>query len=264
VLARARETRDARACLGASFAIMIVLPAIDLLAGQAVRLHQGQYDRVTVYADDPPAHAATLRGKVPILHVVDLEGARAGHPVQKDLVRAVIDAFQSTPESGVQIGGGVRSIEAIGEYLALGAQRVVLGTAAIRDPDLIREAALRFPNQIVVALDARDGKVALDGWEETSSKTVLEVARELEGLEIAAILYTDIARDGTQAGPNMVTTAELAAASRIPVFASGGVGTLDHLRALSRLPNVVGAIVGRALYEGAFTLDEAIAAAASV
>ncbi len=261
---------------------MIVLPAIDLLAGQAVRLHQGQYDRVTVYADDPPAHAATLRGKVPILHVVDLEGARAGHPVQKDLVRAVIDAFSggsggsdprerrgqspltgTGPAGGVQIGGGVRSIEAIGEYLALGAQRVVLGTAAIRDPELIRTAALRFPNQIVVALDAKNGLVALDGWEETSSKTVHEVARELEGLPIAAILYTDIARDGTQAGPNLVATAELAAASTIPVFASGGVGTLDHLRALARLPNVVGAIVGRALYEGAFTLDEAIAAAVS-
>jgi phosphoribosylformimino-5-aminoimidazole carboxamide ribotide isomerase len=243
---------------------MIVIPAIDLLDGKAVRLHQGNYERVTVYSDDPAAHAATLRGKIPILHVVDLEGARAGSPVQKDLVRAVIDAFQSTPESGVQIGGGVRSIEAVGEYLALGAKRVVLGTAAVRDPDLIRTAARRYPNQIVVALDAKDGMVAIDGWEETSSKTVLEIAKELEGLPIAAILYTDVARDWTQAGPNMVTTAELAAATKIPVFASGGVGTLDHLRVLSRLPNVVGAIVGRALYEGVFSLDDAIAASAFV
>ncbi len=243
---------------------MIVIPAIDLLDGKAVRLRQGNYDKVTVYSEDPAALAATLRGKIPILHVVDLEGARAGSPVQKDLVRAVIDAFQSTPESGVQIGGGVRSIEAIGEYLALGAKRVVLGTAAVRDPELIRAAALRYPNQIVVALDAKDGMVALQGWEETSSKTVLEVAKELAGLEIAAILYTDVARDGTQIGPNMVATAELAAATKIPVFASGGVGTLDHLRVLSRLPNVVGAIVGRALYEGAFSLDDAIAASAFV
>lgn len=243
---------------------MIVLPAIDLLAGQIVRLHQGQYDKVTVYSDDPAAYAAKLRGKIPILHVVDLEGARAGKPVQKDLVRAVIDAFGSEPGTGVQIGGGVRSIETIGEYLALGARRVVLGTAAIRDPELIRTAARRFPGQIVVALDAKDGMVAIEGWEETSSRTVLEVAKELEGLEIAAILYTDVARDGTQIGPNMVTTAELAAATKIPVFASGGVGTLDHLRVLSRLPNVVGAIVGRALYEEAFTLDEAIAASAFV
>ncbi len=243
---------------------MIVIPAIDLLAGQVVRLRQGDYDRVTVYSDDPAAQAALMRGKVPILHVVDLEGARAGKPVQKDLVRAVIDAFQSTPESGVQVGGGVRSIEAIGEYLSLGARRVVLGTAAIRDPDLIRTAAERFPNQIVVALDARNGMVAVEGWEQTSSKTVLEVAKELEGLQIAAILYTDVARDGMQDGPNMVATAELAAATKIPVFASGGVGTLDHLRVLSRLPNVVGAIVGRALYDGAFTLDEAVAASAFV
>jgi phosphoribosylformimino-5-aminoimidazole carboxamide ribotide isomerase len=243
---------------------MIVIPAIDLLDGKAVRLHQGNYEKVTVYSEDPAALAATLRGKIPILHVVDLEGARAGRPVQKDLVRAVIDAFESTPESGVQIGGGVRSIEAIGEYLALGAKRVVLGTAAVRDPELIRTAALRYPNQIVVALDAKDGMVALQGWEETSSKTVLEVAGELAGLQIAAILYTDVARDGTQIGPNMVATAELAAATKIPVFASGGVGTLDHLRVLSRLPNVVGAIVGRALYEGAFSLDDAIAASAFV
>ena len=243
---------------------MIVLPAIDLLAGQAVRLHQGQYDRVTVYSTDPAAHAATLRGKIPILHVVDLDGARAGEPVQKDLVRAVIDAFGSEPGSGVQIGGGVRSIEAVGEYLALGARRVVLGPAAVRDPDLIRAAARRFPGQIIVALDARDGLVAVDGWETTSSMTALEVARSLEGLEIAAILYTDVARDGTRIGPNMVATAELAAASTIPVLASGGVGTLDHLRALARLPNVVGSIVGRALYEGAFTLDDAIAASAFV
>jgi phosphoribosylformimino-5-aminoimidazole carboxamide ribotide isomerase len=242
---------------------MIVIPAIDLLAGNVVRLRQGDYDRVTIYSDDPAAHAATMRGKVPILHVVDLEGARAGKPVQRDAVRAIIDAFQSTPESGVQIGGGVRSIEAVGEYLALGAKRVVLGTAAIRDPELIRTAAARYPNQIVVALDAKDGLVAVQGWEETSSRTVLEVAKELAGLPIAAILYTDVARDGMQDGPNMVSTAELAAATQIPVFASGGVGTLDHLRVLSRLPSVVGAIVGRALYDGAFTLDEAIAAAAT-
>lgn len=243
---------------------MLVLPAIDLLAGQAVRLHQGQYDRVTVYSTDPAAHAASLRGKIPLLHVVDLEGARAGHPVQKDLVRAVIDAFGSEGGSGVQVGGGVRSIEAVGEYLALGARRVVLGTAAVRDPDLIRTAALRFPGQIVVALDAKDGLVALDGWETTSSRTALEVARSLAGLEIAAILYTDVARDGTQVGPNLAATAELAAASAIPVLASGGVGALEHLRALARVPNVVGSIVGRALYEGVFSLDDAITASAFV
>jgi phosphoribosylformimino-5-aminoimidazole carboxamide ribotide isomerase len=236
---------------------MHVLPAIDLLDGKAVRLHQGRYDAVTVYADDPAALAATLRGKVPILHVVDLAGARAGHAVERDLVRAIVAAFGG----GVQVGGGIRSIEAAEGYLALGAARVVLGTAAVRDPDLVRAAAQRWPDRIVVALDAKDGKVALDGWEQLSARTALEVARDLAGLPIAAILYTDVARDGTQVGPNFAATAELAAAAPCPVLASGGVGTLDHLRALAKIPNVSGAIVGRALYEKAFTLDEAIAAA---
>jgi phosphoribosylformimino-5-aminoimidazole carboxamide ribotide isomerase len=236
---------------------MHVLPAIDLLAGKAVRLRQGRYDDVTVYSDDPPAIAAGLRGKVPILHVVDLEGARAGRAVQRDLVRAIADAFGP----GVQVGGGVRSIEAVESYLELGAERVVLGTAAVRDPALVRVAAERWPGRVVVSLDAKDGKVALDGWEELSSLTALEVARSLAGLEIAAILYTDVARDGTGVGPNLAATAELAASAGFPVLASGGVGSLDHLRALRGIPNVAGAIVGRALYERAFTLDEALAAA---
>jgi phosphoribosylformimino-5-aminoimidazole carboxamide ribotide isomerase len=236
---------------------MDVLPAVDLLAGKAVRLHQGRYDAVTVYADDPPALAASIRGKVPILHVVDLEGARAGRPVQKDLVRDVIAAFGD----GVEVGGGVRSMEAAAAYLDLGAARVVLGTAAVRDPAFVREAAARWPGRVVVALDAKDGVVALDGWEQLSTRTAMEVARALDGLPVAGILYTDVARDGTQAGPNLAATAALAAAAPCPVIASGGVGALDHLRALARIPNVVGAIVGRALYERAFTLEEAIAAA---
>ena len=138
---------------------------------------------------------------------------------------------------------------------------MVLGTAAVRDPSLLREVSRRWPGRVVVALDARDGKVALDGWEALSSVTALEVARQMAGLPVAALLYTDVSRDGTQVGPNLAATAELAAAGGFPVLASGGVGTLDHLRALSAIPNVVGAIVGRALYERAFTLDEAIAAA---
>lgn len=237
---------------------MLVLPAIDLLDGKAVRLHQGRYDAVTVYADDPAALAATLRGRVPILHVVDLAGARAGRAVQTALVRAIVAAFGP----GVQVGGGVRSIEAAASYLALGAARVVLGTAAVRDPALVRAAALRWPGQVVVALDAKDGRVALDGWEQLSTRTALEVASSLAGLPLAAFLYTDVARDGTQIGPNLPATAELAAAAPAPVLASGGVGTLAHLRALAGLGNVAGAIVGRALYERVFTLEEAITAAA--
>jgi phosphoribosylformimino-5-aminoimidazole carboxamide ribotide isomerase len=244
---------------------MHVLPAIDLLAGQAVRLHQGRYTDVTVYSTDPPALAASLRGKVPILHVVDLEGARAGHAVQRELIREIIAAFGAgSPGAGVQLGGGVRTIEAVESYFELGTARVVLGTAAVRDPDLIRAAAARFPRRIVVAVDARDGLVAVDGWEQISSCNALDVARSFAGAEIAALLYTDVSRDGTQSGPNLHATRDLAAAVAAPVLASGGVGSLDHLRALARIPNVAGAIVGRALYERVFSLEEAITAAAFV
>jgi phosphoribosylformimino-5-aminoimidazole carboxamide ribotide isomerase len=237
-----------------------VLPAIDLLRGQAVRLHQGRYDAVTVYAEDPVALAMSLRGKVPLLHVVDLVAARTGVPIEGDLIRAVAEAF-ATGGGAVQVGGGIRSMESIEEYLALGVARVVLGTAAVKDPALVRAAATRWPGQIVVALDAKEGLVASDGWEQVSGQRALDVARTFAGLPIAAILYTDVARDGTQVGPNVPATAELAAASPCPVLASGGVGTLEHLRALARIPNVTGAIVGRALYERTFTLEHAIEAA---
>jgi phosphoribosylformimino-5-aminoimidazole carboxamide ribotide isomerase len=237
---------------------MLILPAIDLLGGHAVRLHQGRYSDVTVYSTDPPALAASFRGKVPLLHVVDLEGARAGRVVQKELVLALIAAFGD----GVQIGGGVRSIEAVESYIELGARRVVLGTAAVRTPELIVEAASRWPGRIVVAVDAKDGFVALEGWEQASTRTAIEVVQSFAGAPVGAVLYTDVSRDGTQIGPNVAATRELAAATTIPVLASGGVGSLAHLRDLARLPNVVGAIVGKALYERAFTLDEAIAAAA--
>jgi len=244
---------------------MLVLPAIDLLAGQAVRLHQGRYSDVTVYSADPPALAATLRGRVPILHVVDLEGARAGRAVQRSLIREIIAAFGGKEDGGgVQVGGGVRSAEAVESYLELGAARVVLGTAAIRDPDQIHAAAARFPGRLVVAVDARDGRVAVEGWAETSTHTALSVARSFIGAPIAALLYTDVARDGTRTGPNLTSTAELAEAVPIPVLASGGVGSLDDLRSLARIPNVAGAVVGKALYEGAFTLEDAILAASFV
>ena len=233
---------------------MHILPAIDLFQGRAVRLHQGRYDEVTVYDDDPARLAASLRGKVPWLHVVDLEGARAGKPVQADLVRAIVMGFGA----GVQVGGGVRSVETAEAYLALGAARVVLGTAAIRNIDMVRDLAHAHPDRIVVALDAKDGRVAIEGWLETSSLSALDVARQLQGSPVAALLYTDIARDGTQTGPNVLATSALAQDGGFPVIASGGVGTLEHLRALSSVPGIVGAIVGKALYERAFTLEEAL------
>ena len=236
---------------------MNVIPAIDLLNGQAVRLHQGRYDEVTVYDADPPARARAWRGKVPRLHVVDLEGAKAGHAVQKETVKAIMAAFGG----GVQIGGGVRTREAFESYLALGAERVVLGTAAIRDPEMVRALARDYPNTVILAVDAKDGMVATDGWTSVSQVSATDLARSFADLPIAAVLYTDVARDGTRIGPNVAMTAALARDSGVSVIASGGVGTLDHLRDLAKHPGIHAAIVGRAIYDGSITLDDAIVAA---
>jgi phosphoribosylformimino-5-aminoimidazole carboxamide ribotide isomerase len=233
---------------------MQLWPAIDLFRGKAVRLHQGDYDQVTVYHDDPAALAASWRGVAHHLHVVDLEGARSGRRIEGDLVRRIIEAFGP----GVEVGGGVRDRDAIESYLALGAERVVLGTAAIRDQALVREAAAAYPGRIVLALDAKDGLVATDGWLAVSTLTAVEVVRELADLPIAAILYTDIARDGTRVGPNVEATARLAEQGGLPVLASGGIAKLDDLERLAARPGIAGAIVGRALYEKSFTLGDAV------
>lgn len=238
---------------------MRILPAIDLLGGKVVRLHKGDYDAVTVYDDDPTAAARRFRDKTDRLHVVDLEGARAGSPVQRELVRAIVEAFAG---GSVQVGGGVRTREALEGYLALGAQRVVLGTAAVKEPDLVRELARAHPGVLVLAVDARDGFVATDGWTSTSSVRAVDLVLALASAPIGAVLYTDVSRDGTGVGPNVEATAALAQASPFPVIASGGVGTLAHIEALAAVPNVESVVVGRALYDGAIGLDEAIAAAA--
>jgi phosphoribosylformimino-5-aminoimidazole carboxamide ribotide isomerase len=236
---------------------VIVLPAIDLLGGKAVRLHQGDYARAKVYDDDPPARARAWRGQVPLLHVVDLEGATAGRAVQSDVVRAVVRAFGP----GVQIGGGVRSREAFESYLALGVERVVIGSAALSNPSLLRALAAEHPGRVVVAVDAKDGMVATEGWTRTSTTSAVDLVRALRDAPLAAVLYTDVSRDGTMTGPNVEMTALLAREAHVPVIASGGVGSLDHLRALAAHARIEGAIVGRALYEGAFSLEEAITAA---
>ena len=236
---------------------MQLWPAIDLFRGQAVRLHQGDYDKVTVYHADPVAHAASWRGVAKHLHVVDLEGARAGKPAQRELVRSIVQAFGA----GVEVGGGVRDRATIDTYFELGAERVVLGTAAIRDPELVRSAATAYPHRIVLALDAKDGLVATDGWLAVSTRRAGDVVRELAEVPLAAVLYTDILRDGTRVGPNVEATARLAEEGKLPVLASGGVATLDDLRKLAGYPGIAGAIVGRALYEGVFTLEEAVAVA---
>ena len=233
---------------------MIVIPAIDLLGGKAVRLHKGDYDAVTVYDDDPPRRARAWRGLVPRLHVVDLEGAKVGRAVQADAVRAIIEAFGP----GVQVGGGVRSLEAFESYRALGADCVILGTAAVKDPELAKKIAEAHPGRVIVAVDAKDGMVAVDGWTTVSTASALDVARAFATLPIAGILYTDVSRDGTGAGPNVEMTAALAKNAGVSVIASGGVGTLEHLRALAVHPEIEAVIVGRALYDGSFTLREAV------
>jgi phosphoribosylformimino-5-aminoimidazole carboxamide ribotide isomerase len=235
---------------------VIVVPAIDLLGGKAVRLMQGRYDAVTVFDDDPAARARGWRGAVPWLHVVDLEGARSGAPVQRDVVRAIVEAFGP----GVQVGGGVRTRASFEAYQALGASRMVLGSAAVKDEALVRALAIAYPGQVVLAVDARDGMVAVDGWTQATRVAALDLVRAFDGVPLGGVLYTDVARDGTRTGPNVEATAQIAAATAAPVIASGGVGSLEHLRALAAR-GIAACIVGRALYDGAFTLDEAVLAA---
>jgi phosphoribosylformimino-5-aminoimidazole carboxamide ribotide isomerase len=239
---------------------MEVIPAIDLLDGKAVRLMKGRYEDVTVYHDNPPVLAAGWSGKVKRLHVVDLEGARAGKAVQRELVTRLVKSFGS----GVQVGGGVRSFEAVKSYFDLGVERVVLGTAALRQPELVEQAALAYPGRIIIAVDARSGYVATEGWLDQSEKLASELVRELARHALAAALYTDIDRDGTEVGPNIEATARLGRETNVPIIASGGVGTLAHLTALAQAGSgIAGAIVGRALHEGRFSLDDAVRAAKS-
>jgi phosphoribosylformimino-5-aminoimidazole carboxamide ribotide isomerase len=233
---------------------MLVLPAIDLLGGKAVRLHQGRYDEVTVYDDDPPARARRFREHFARLHVVDLEGAKAGNAVQSELVRAIVAAFGP----GVQVGGGVRTREAFESYLALGVDRVVLGSAAVSNLELARALAKEHPGKVIIAVDAKDGMVATDGWTKVSNVSAIELASRFDDLTLGGILYTDVARDGTRIGPNVEATAKLAASTRAEVIASGGVGTLDHLRELAAR-NIRAAIVGRALYDGSIRVEDAAA-----
>jgi phosphoribosylformimino-5-aminoimidazole carboxamide ribotide isomerase len=238
--------------------VLEVIPALDLLDGKAVRLRQGKYDEVTIYDDQPHVVAAEWSGRVRRVHVVDLDGAKQGRPVQKVLVRKVVASFGA----GVQVGGGVRTMAAVDQYFDLGVERVVLGTAAIRDPELVQAAASAYPGRIIVAVDARNGNVATDGWLDQSEKRAIDLIREIAGLGLAAVLYTDIDRDGTEVGPNVDATATLARDGGVPVIASGGVGKLEHLQALAKAGSrIVGAIVGRALHENRFTLEEAVAAA---
>jgi phosphoribosylformimino-5-aminoimidazole carboxamide ribotide isomerase len=236
-----------------------VIPAIDLLGGRCVRLSQGDYDRVSVYGDDPAAVAAAfVAAGAPRVHVVDLDGARAGRPHNRDAVRAIVAAAQDVP---VQLGGGMRNEAAVEEALAIGVERAILGTAALRDPALVRATAQRFPGRVAVGIDARSGRVAVEGWLETSDVTALDVAKCFEDAGVAALVYTEIARDGMGSGPDLDATAALARAVAIPVIASGGVGSEDHVRRAVATRGIAGLIVGKALYEGNVSLAGALAIA---
>ncbi len=241
---------------------MQIIPAIDLLDGQCVRLHQGDYDRVTRFSDDPVAQAlAWQRQGAERLHLVDLDGARSGVPLNDAAVRAITAAL-TIP---VQLGGGVRSAERAEELLDCGLDRVILGTVAIENPGLVRELASRHPGRIVVGIDARGGRVATRGWLEESTVEATALAASFEGSGVAAIVSTDIATDGTLAGPNLEALRAMAGASTLPVIASGGVGSVTDLLSLLALEplGVQAVIVGRALYDGSVDLGEALQAVGS-
>jgi phosphoribosylformimino-5-aminoimidazole carboxamide ribotide isomerase len=237
---------------------MILYPAIDLKDGRCVRLERGEMAQATVFSDDPAAQARTFAGQgFSWLHIVDLNGAFAGRPVNAPAVEAILGAVVIP----IQLGGGIRDLATIEMWLGKGVRRVILGTAAVKDPPLVRQACRQFPGRIVVGIDARGGRVAVEGWAETSEITAIELARRFEDAGVAAIVYTDIDRDGVLQGLNLPATAALARATSIPVIASGGLAGIEDVRALlqPRYAMLDGAIVGRALYDGRLDAREALA-----
>ncbi len=239
-------------------AIVILYPAIDLKDGQAVRLVHGDMATATVFNDDPAAQARTFAAAgFAWLHLVDLNGAFAGRPVN----RAAVEAILATVDCPVQLGGGIRDRETIKGWLDAGVSRIILGTAAVKDPDLVHAACRAHPGQIAVGIDARDGMVAVEGWAEDGGIAATDLAKRFADAGVAAIIYTDIGRDGALAGVNVAATAALARDVRIPVIASGGVAALDDISALLAVENegVAGAILGRALYDGRIDPAEALA-----
>lgn len=237
---------------------VIILPAIDLKEGRCVRLEQGLMDKDTVYNDDPAAQAKIWQEQGgEFLHIVDLDGAFAGVPKNKSAIKSIVEAIDIPSE----LGGGIRDLETIEAYLDLGIARVILGTVAKENPELVREACRQFPGQIVVGIDAKNGLVAVRGWADVTEKKATEMAKEMENFGVEAIIYTDIARDGMMQGPNIEATKALAEAISIPVIASGGLSTLDDIRKLVEIETsgVTGVITGKAIYSGAIDLREAVA-----
>ncbi len=235
-----------------------LFPAIDLRGGQVVRLYKGDYAQQTTYGSDPVAQAKVFEAAgATWLHVVDLDGARSGQVEHLEVIRAICRETKLK----VEVGGGVRSTAAVDQLLAAGVSRAIIGTAALRNWEWFASIAKNFAyaQKLVLGLDAHDGKVAVSGWEETTGALATDLARKVKGWPLAAIIYTDIATDGTLQGPNLEATGSMCKATDVPVVASGGVGTLEHLRQLRELP-VAGAIIGKALYENRFSIEEAVKA----
>jgi phosphoribosylformimino-5-aminoimidazole carboxamide ribotide isomerase len=234
---------------------MHIFPAIDLLSGRCVRLKQGDYSRETVFSDDPVAVAkGWVEQGADRIHIVDLDGAKAGTPTNGDVIRRIVAAVPVP----CQLGGGIRTDADLEAVFGWGVRWAVLGTKALQDPSWVRAVAMRFPDRVVLGLDARDGYVATDGWLETSHTKATDLAQQVESAPLAAVVYTDIARDGMMSGPNFEALNGIRSATRLPVIASGGVSTLEHVRRLTE-DRTPGCIIGRALYEGTFRLSEALA-----
>ena len=242
---------------------LIVFPAIDLKGGQVVRLAEGDMDRATVYGDDPAAQAMLFaEAGAAHLHVVDLDGAFAGYAVNADAVARIVETFPGH----VQVGGGIRAMAAVEGWFERGVSRIVIGTAALKDPQLVRDAAKAFPGGVVVGVDARDGFIATEGWADVSDVSVLDMGRRFEDAGVAALLFTDVGRDGMLTGCNVEATVDLARAVNLPVIASGGVKNIGDIRmlAIHAKDGIEGVITGRALYDGRLDLATALAVAASV
>ncbi|MBS4052449.1 1-(5-phosphoribosyl)-5-[(5-phosphoribosylamino)methylideneamino]imidazole-4-carboxamide isomerase [Methylomonas rivi] len=236
---------------------MLLIPAIDLKEGKCVRLRQGRMDDNTVFSDDPVAVAGRwVEAGARRLHLVDLDGAFAGKPRNADVIHAIVQAYPDIP---VQIGGGIRDEDTIQGYLEAGVEYVIIGTKAVSEPHFVRDVAIEFPGHIIVGLDAKDGKVAIDGWSKLSRHDVIDLAKKFEAQGVSAIIYTDISRDGMMQGVNVEATAKLAREITIPVIASGGITNIDDIRALGEVAHegIMGAITGRAIYEGTLDFAEA-------
>ncbi|MGH8547933.1 MAG: 1-(5-phosphoribosyl)-5-[(5-phosphoribosylamino)methylideneamino]imidazole-4-carboxamide isomerase [Methylococcales bacterium] len=237
---------------------MLLIPAIDLKQGKCVRLRQGRMDEDTVFSEDPVAMAGRwVNAGAKRLHLVDLDGAMAGRPRNAEIIHAITAAY---PEIPVQVGGGIRDEDTIQEYLNAGVRFVIVGTKAVSEPHFVSDIGAEFPGHIIIGLDAREGKVAIDGWSKLSRHDVIDLAQKFENDGVEAIIYTDISRDGMMGGVNVEATAKLARAIHIPVIASGGIRNLDDIRALGGVveDGVIGAITGRAIYEGTLDFPEAL------